>query len=180
MFLPRQSKGLLARKTNGLWVASYGSPETPVMGVTRYDAYRFLDWRNKKALESGEVWTYTIPTEKQWEKAARGVDGRLFPWGNRFDFLFAVLKYRKKYPLYGVPGCFEPRDMSPYSVADMAGSRNEWTREETPPGSNRYIVRGGAWAFMNGMFSRCATRNTKPSTYFTADIGFRLIAVPKK
>jgi formylglycine-generating enzyme required for sulfatase activity len=180
LFLPRQSSGLLARKSKGRWEPSYGTPETSVMGISRYEIFRYVDWRNKKAKEANARWEYSLAGEKEWEKAARGVDGRFFPWGDRFDFSLAVLKYTKKTALHSVPGCLEPRDRSPFGVADMGGSRTEWTREESPPGSGTYTVRGGAWPFMSGVFSRCATRSPKTSTYFTSDIGFRLIALPRE
>ena len=177
LFLPRQSSGLLARKNGkGLYEPSYGSPETPVMGLSRYEVYRYLDWRNERARTAEEPWDYDLPCEKEWEKAARGVDGRFFPWGNRFDCSLTVMSYRKRTGLHSVPGGFEPRDRSPFGVLDLAGSRAEWMKDEDPPGSRMYILRGSSWGFMSGLFSRCANRNPKYSTWHTPDTGFRLIA----
>ncbi|MFH1998291.1 MAG: protein kinase [Planctomycetota bacterium] len=179
MYIPRQPNGPLARKSKeGKWMPSYGVGRTPVLGVSRYEIERYLDWRNLKARENKEPWSYALPDDMEWEKAARGVDGRWYPWGDRFDFFLAVSSHNKNTLLFSVPCGFEPRDRSPFGVADMAGSRIEWTLKEEPPlGSGIHSLRGGSWCNVTGLFSRCATRDTKPTMMTTSDSGFRLKAI---
>jgi formylglycine-generating enzyme required for sulfatase activity len=100
-----------------------------VYGVSWNDVQAYLAWRNARARSAGERFTYDLPTSKEWEKAARGADGRYFPWGSRFDPSLTTCARRKATYLLDAPGGFEPRDESQYGVLDMAGSRQEWTRD---------------------------------------------------
>ncbi|MBK7583166.1 MAG: SUMF1/EgtB/PvdO family nonheme iron enzyme [Myxococcales bacterium] len=93
----------------------------PVCCVDWFDAVAFCRWRSER-----EGRTVRLPTELEWEKAARGVDGRWFPWGDRFDPSFS--KMRESRPGFGQPepvGTF-PTDESPYGVRDLAGGMRTW------------------------------------------------------
>jgi formylglycine-generating enzyme required for sulfatase activity len=115
-----------------------GSTETALWGmrwVSRLAADRFVRWMNEKESEQGGRWRYALPSADELEKAARGADGRLFPWGNKFDWSL-VCGHRSSDTQTHRTIPF-PTDASPYDVRDLAGSLAEWTRtDETPPGSD--------------------------------------------
>jgi serine/threonine-protein kinase len=119
-------------------------PDAPVVSVSYKDAERFCT-------DHG----YRLPTELEWEKAARGVDGRVFPWGNRFDATFCRMRdSRAETPSPEPVGAF-PADESPYGVHDMAGGSRDWTSSLWA--GNMRIVRGGAWN-VTSLFCRLGFR----------------------
>ena len=112
------------------------------MGISQSDARSFCKWRTRILKNRGRKVTARLPTEAEWEKAARGVDGRAYPWGNRFDFSFTHGGMSQP----GIPwplrkGSF-PKDRSPYGVQDMAGSRREWCLEILTGFGDRCISKG--------------------------------------
>ena len=95
-------------------------PEMPVVGVSFADALAFCRW----AREQTNL-PVRLPTESEWEKAARGTDGRLYPWGNQWE----AKRCNSMEAKLGAPtpiGQFSPQGDSPYGVADMAGNVQEW------------------------------------------------------
>jgi serine/threonine-protein kinase len=109
-------------------------PDQPVVGISYGDAQQFARWAGKE-----------LPTEEQWEKAARGTDGRPYPWGSdppgASDACFDLD------PDEGAPIAVGAtlRNVSPFGVHDMCGNIWEWTASAYKPGSEFRIVRGGCY-----------------------------------
>ena len=142
--------------------------DIPIMGVSFDDAIAFINWRSKR-----DNVIYRLPTEYEWEKAARGADGRWFPWGNGFDATFCKMALsRPGRPLPEPIGTF-PVDESVYGMRDAAGCIREWCDSFFDEGHETRILRGGAWYF-NPSFCRVAFRHGYlPHIVFT-NFGFRL------
>ena len=180
LYLPQDERVFARRLSAGhewTWdVHTDTSADSPVLGISWSAARGYLDWRNRKAETAGEPWRYDLPTEEQWEKAARGVDGRAFPWGDRFDPALAVCLVRKQEFLLDAPGGFEPRDESPYGVLDLGGSREEFLHELVP-GSDppRCRKRGGHWSTKVEIAFRSASRPEISSDRSLSTQGLRLV-----
>lgn len=153
---------------DGEWALPAGvDPECPVTGVNAHDAEAYAEWRS-----SEEGRPLRLPGEEQWEKAARGVDGRAYPWGDGFDPTFALMRRsRSGPPSPGPVGAFKT-DRSVYDVADMAGGVREWTSTALDDG--QLVVRGGSWVD-DADDLRCATRSGLPARVRSPFVGFRLV-----
>jgi len=114
-------------------------PREPVTRVSWSDAGKFCEW-----LGRGTAFTVRLPSESEWEKAARGVDGRVYPWGNSFDgrrLNFADAKTNQPWRDPTVDDGFEdlavvglfPQGASPYGALDMAGNVSEWVLSSLRP-----------------------------------------------
>jgi serine/threonine-protein kinase len=143
-------------------------PDAPVMGVSFFDAEMYASWKAKK-----DNLPVRLPTEHEWEKAARGADGRFFPWGNGFDPSFCKMSLsRPGRPQPEPVGSF-PVDESVYGMKDAAGAIREWTDSFYDPARETRTLRGGAWYF-NPHYCRLAFRHGYlPHIVFT-NFGFRL------
>jgi toxoflavin biosynthesis protein ToxD len=143
-----------------------GRERHPVVLVSRADAMAYAAWLSGR---TGHRWS--LPTEAQWEKAARGVDGRRFPWGNEFDA--ARLNSHDAGPFDTMPVGRFPTGASPFGVFDMAGQVFEWT--STAGTRGRSIVKGGSWDDKGCGVCRIAARHGRPNDIKHILIGFRLI-----
>ncbi|RLB62220.1 MAG: protein kinase [Deltaproteobacteria bacterium] len=99
--------------------------DVPVHLVTWFDAQAFCRWRSE---QSGA--TIRMPTEAEWEKAARGADRRFYPWGDQFDPTFCLMRESRSYTQQPEPVGTFPADVSPYGVRDMAGGMREWVADK--------------------------------------------------
>lgn len=159
-----------------------GGPAAPVMGLSWDDAMAYCAWRNARAEAAGEPWVFDLPTEHEWEKAARGVDGRRFPWGDRFDFSLVVGWLSSDVKLYDAPAGFALGDESPYGVFDTCGHKREFTSDEYPNergGPSLYYVRGGSWQSTRAQQYCTASRSWAISSFVGGSTGFRLVARPR-
>lgn len=151
---------------------SYQYPEDkanhPVVLISHQDALAYLTWRSQE-----DNVTYRLPTAEEWEKAARGLDGQYFPWGNEWqdnatNWQGSGLESTSEVGEY-------PLSQSIYGVEDMAGNVFEFTstvfeRDE----QMRTVMKGCAWDDLPG-FCRTAYRHSRPVTYRHILFGFRLV-----
>ena len=181
VYLPRQPGmplGFAKRRSDGTYESELPD-HAPVLGISRNDITGYLAWRNRRAQEDGDPWVYDLPTDVEWEKAARGVDARLHPWGDRCDPSLCLGSFRKPESLFDSAGGSEPRDESPFGILDLAGSRYEWTRDVFAPGSKTYAMRGGAWSVKLPSGFRAAKRQGLIPTHAFSRNGFRLVVRPR-
>ena len=143
-----------------------GREAHPVVLVSHADATTYAAWLSEV---TGRRWR--LPSEAEWEKAVRGVDGRRFPWGD--DWAPGRLNSHDRGPFDTVPVGSYPDGASPYGVLDGAGQVFEWTATAAAPG--RVIVKGGSWDDSGCGVCRSAARHSRPATLKHILIGFRLV-----
>jgi len=143
-----------------------GRGNHPVVLVSHGDAVTYARWLSRS---TGTTWR--LPSEFEWEKAARGTDGRRFPWGDSFDP--ARLNSHDAGPFDTSPAGSFPRGASPHGALDVAGQVYEWT--STAAGAGRHIVKGGSWDDKGCGVCRPAARHGRPDHLKHILIGFRLV-----
>ncbi len=136
----------------------------PVVLVSLDDAQAYAHWLAKKTGRD-----LRLPSEKQWEKAMRGSQGLLYPWGNTYHADY--LNNADKKPDGTLPVGSFPQASSPYGVLDGAGQVFEWTRDIK---NGRATVKGGSWDDYGGV-CRPAAHHQRPITLKHILIGFRLV-----
>jgi formylglycine-generating enzyme required for sulfatase activity len=154
----RELNGILAPRfwNDGAW-RDYLAPEQPVVGVSWYEADAFA-----RSLGS------RLPTEMEWERAARGDDGRRFPWGDDWVPGYAAHRGGARHTL-PVKAILENR--SPHGLYDCAGNVWEWCADAVTPALRS--ARGGSWNAHPPQL-RCAARNAWPADARFSNLGFRV------
>jgi formylglycine-generating enzyme required for sulfatase activity len=148
-----------------------GLDDHPVVLVSHEDAVKFCKWRSET--EKSDI---RLPTDLEWEKAARGEDGREYPWGNEFDAEKCNTKESGIKQTTSVTAY--PKGRSPYDVHDMAGNVWEWTSSHYDEAKMRYSLRGGSWYF-NRDGARCAFRDWLDPFGRFLNVGFRCVRTVK-
>jgi toxoflavin biosynthesis protein ToxD len=167
----------------GDWSTQATRPDHPVTRISWKAALAYVAWL---AQVTGEPWR--LPTEEEWEKAARGNDGRIYPWGDAWDSTRANTE--EGGPGDTTPVGSYPAGASPYGVLDLAGNVNEWCG--IPPDSPLLLpgawtggeprksvgyLAGGGWD-EDSSHARAAYRSQLLMGQQTDDTGFRLVWQP--
>lgn len=176
--VPRhESRRFFLLRPNGVTLSHADSRDKPVYGISWKDAAAYAEWRTRK--EGGGV-TYRLPTEDEWEWAARGADGRYFVWGDAFDWTWG--KTGQARPGQAQPeivGSF-PFDESPFGVLDMAGSSGEYCQDAYDDGRTLCVLRGGSWSTSEPSLLRSAARIGWNKDHTALYIGFRIVRFPNE
>jgi formylglycine-generating enzyme required for sulfatase activity len=187
-------------QARGPWKRYSSLDNHPVVVVTWNDARAYCEWLTEQlwawegtpeplaSLLHDEGWQVRMPTEAEWEKAARGEDGRTYPWGKEAD------PNRANYNDTGIGttsavGCF-PGGASPHGIEDMSGNVWEWCHSlrrdypydpndgrEDPKGADYRVLRGGAFSD-NERHVRCASRVMDGPDLGYWYNGFRIVVAP--
>jgi formylglycine-generating enzyme required for sulfatase activity len=174
--------------------ATWADDNHPAIYVSALDAERFCEWLSRQ-----EGRRYRLPTEAEWEYAARGLDGRTFPWGNIFDAghyanfadFQCTLPWRDPrfddgWPQTSPVG-FYSKGASPFGLDDMAGNVFEWCLDgfdvykgrpvSNPRGAGaatKRVYRGGSWKSRLSTV-RSPARQFNTPDYNSNDVGFRIV-----
>jgi formylglycine-generating enzyme required for sulfatase activity/energy-coupling factor transporter ATP-binding protein EcfA2 len=162
-------------------------PNYPVVDVTWYEAIAFCRWLSQHSTYNADHYHYTLPSEAEWEYAARGAMRRMYPWGDTQP----EAEYANYDVIFGgstVVGSFSA-GATPEGLLDMAGNVWEWTRSDYRPypydpkdgredlnnsADKHYIFRGGSWVNPAKLL-RAADRSNRIPNYQVSYLGFRLV-----
>lgn len=181
-------KGKGKKKLSGHFTMPEGKEKHPAVNVTWSDAQAFCEWL---AQESGKL--CRLPSEAEWEKAARGDKGLIYPWGNAWDKQKCNMRETGIGDTTPV-GQFSPAGDSPYGCVDMVGNVWEWCAdwfaedtysrrsgrvERDPHGPETgvaRVLRGGSFSYDRG-YCRCACRGRSRPRLWGGSLGFRVVVV---
>jgi serine/threonine-protein kinase len=157
-------------------------PYWPVVGTSCFDAEHYARWLGERSQAAGVRASFRLPTAAEWEKAARGADGRRYPWGNAFDWTFARARQPESFTEDRRLGLARVgttlTDESPYGVLDLAGNAAEWTADVLDPEARTRVVLGGSWEDADEARLRIGARAGRPAWSVSPSIAFRLVRVP--
>jgi formylglycine-generating enzyme required for sulfatase activity len=196
------AKRPVQQRTQPFWWhdAQWGADTRPVIGVTWYEALAYCRWLDEQLRAVDCLfwlpvdYAARLPSEAEWEKAARGSKSLRWPWGKRWQEDHANTSEAGLNQTSPV-GLF-PRGKSPYDVLDLAGNVWEWTRSrwgkallhapdygypydpkdgrEELTGHDARVLRGGSWGHDRG-YARCAYRHRLIPVDWSNDVGFRVV-----
>jgi formylglycine-generating enzyme required for sulfatase activity len=191
--------GYVPADEDGWWSRDNEYDNHPVEWVNWHDALVYCAWLTEAlrgwrdtpeplaTLLRDRGWQVTIPSEAEWEKAARGPEGRAYPWGDEPDRRRANY-WDTGFGMSGAVGCF-PDGASPYGVEELSGSVWEWTRSlyraypyraddgrEALDGDGERVIRGGSYRSVR-RFIRCTYRTPSAPTQLRPGQGLRTAIV---
>ena len=158
------------RKLKQPGIHAWTESNHPCVHVTWFDAVAFCAWLGSKL-----TLNVTLPNERQWERAARGTDGRTFPWGQTYLLGYANINETThelgphnigRTTAVGIYGA------SPEGVLDLSGNVWEWCEDHSSEGARS--IRGGSWGD-NASYARATFRGNYPSDSCVNYIGFRVV-----
>jgi formylglycine-generating enzyme required for sulfatase activity len=177
------------------WLEQRLAPNRPVVSLSWFEAVAYANWLTAQLQQASDRFSLPVgyvvrlPTEQEWEKAARAGDDRRYPWGNEgWDEERANIHYSRI--SHANPVGMYPRGATPSGLHEMGGNVWEWTttlrrpypyrpddgREDPDAGGDR-VLRGGSW--VNDLrLARCACRNKEVPGYFRHHLGFRVVVSP--
>jgi formylglycine-generating enzyme required for sulfatase activity len=172
------TSGTQLKYANGQFTVEGGMENHPIARVSWWGAEAYAVYYGKR-----------LPTEAEWEKAARGTDAREYPWGNA-----AATGAYYNFSYYSKPvGQFHPQGDSPYGLSDMAGNAYEWvndwysdkyyasspsTNPKGPAAGTEKVLRGGSFFYIESYFVTCYARGRLMPEETRSDHGFRCAKNP--
>ncbi|MDX9990884.1 MAG: SUMF1/EgtB/PvdO family nonheme iron enzyme [Anaerolineales bacterium] len=155
--------------------AKWNNPIAPVVGISWFEAQAYCNWLNSQPLGFNLPKNYQLrlPTELEWERAARFNDGREYPWQGEFDFSRANVAEELGRGDGTTAVCAYPLGQSQEGVFDLSGNVWEWSADWFEKGKRRSL-RGGSWDF-SGRLARCASRGWYIPDTFRYHLGFRCV-----
>lgn len=166
----REVKGANWRHPEGPGSDIHERMASPVVQVSWFDAMAYAEWSGKR-----------LPTEKEWEKAARGTDGREYPWGNQ-EPTQDLCNFKAPLGTTTPVSHYSPQGNSPYGCVDMAGNVFEWTDSWYDEDHDTRVLCGGAFPCMNSIMGRdisVAFRTSLEPFERDNNMGFRVAEDPQ-